>query len=148
MVLLHTAMSMLSGIVTVVLCLVIFRKKSLGVWGWIASFFPDMPLFTLAFFGATNLGNVLLFSHTAGVLIFPIFLVLIDVLLIEIGWLKYISWMPYPKYMKNVRRVESIVEKLEKYNAIPRPARVKRVYLVGILAGVVHLTINLLAGAL
>jgi len=148
MVFFHTLVSILGGLITVALVYLIYRKRSVSLWGWIASFFPDMPVFWLATLGATNLGTVLLFSHTLGIFVFPIFLVIIDILLIEIAWLKYISWLPYPKYMRTVDKIERIIEKLEKYNAIPRPIRVKRVYVVGVIAGIVHLALNILIGAL
>ena len=147
-VLFHTIVSMVGGLITVVIAYLIYRKPSVSVWGWIASFFPDMPIFWLAVLGATGLGNVMLLTHTVGIFIFPIFLVIIDILLIEIAWLRYVSWLPYPRFMRTVGKFESFIEKLEKYNAIPRPVRVQRVYIMGVLAGAVHLVINLFIGSL
>ncbi len=144
MVFLHTGASILGGIITVAVTYLVYRKSSVSVWAWIASFFPDMPVFWLATLGATNLGGVLLVSHTMGIFLFPLLLVIVDILLLEIVWIRYISWLPYPKYMRTIRRIDAFMEKLESYHAIPRPIRVKRVYAVGVLAGVIHLVINVL----
>lgn len=144
MVLIHTAVSMIGGAVTAILAYVIYRGKAESLWGWMASFFFDLPFLWLVPLGVTNIGNLMILTHTAGILIFPVFIVMIDIILINLAILKYFTWLPFPKSLKNIKKINDIVERLNKYNAIPTPIRIERVYLVGILAGIVHLAINVI----
>lgn len=144
----HLTFTIISGIVTIVLALAIYRKRAVAAWGWIASFGPDLPVFLLAPLGATNLTTVLLVTHTLGLFLFPLILVIADILLLELWLLRKISFSPYPKAMRTVKRVDRFMHSLEKYNAIPRPVRIKRVYLIGLVAGGVHVVVNLLAGSI
>jgi len=148
MVLFHTAVSIAGGLITVIIAYLLYRKKAVSLWGWIASFYSDLPVFLLVPLGATTLGTTLLLTHTLGILLFPLLLVLADIFLIGIGWVRKLSWLPYPKTMRMVKKFDDIMDILEQYNAIPRPIRVKRVYVVGVLAGVIHLLLNLVIGVL
>ncbi len=146
MVLFHTSVSILGGIITVLIVYFLYRKKGPVVWAWLASFLPDIPVFWLVPLGVTNIGIVLLITHTIGIFIFAALLALLDILLIELSWTRYFP--PFPKVMKIIKKIGSWTETLERYHAVPRPIRVKRVFLVGLLAGAVHLAINLLIGVL
>ncbi|MFH1445347.1 MAG: hypothetical protein ABIF08_02600 [Nanoarchaeota archaeon] len=144
MVLFHTVISIVSGLLTVLVTYTIYKNKSVPLWGWMASFFPDIPMLWFAPLGVTNLENLMLVTHTVGVLIFPIFLVIIDVVLINLALLKHFTWLPHPASLKNVEKVNYIVERLKRYNAIPKPVRIERVYVAGVLAGIIHLAINII----
>ena len=144
MVLFHTAVSMLGRVITVLIAYAIYRDKAEPLWGWFASFFQDLPALWLIPLGVTNIGNLMIVTHTIGILVFPVFLVMVDIILINLMLLKYFSWFPFPKSLKNIKKINRIVEILKKYNAIPTPARVERVYMVGIVAGIVHLAINVI----
>jgi len=148
MVLIHMLASIITAAITSIISYVIFRKRAVASWGWFASFFPDMPVFWLVPLGVTGLGNVLILSHTAGIFVFPLLLMIIDILLIELAWLRCICWLPYPRFMRKVKKIDYWADTLEKYNAIPRPIRVTRVYIVGVMAGLIHLGFNLLIGFL
>jgi hypothetical protein len=86
----------------------------------------------------------MLFSHTIGIFIFPLALVLIDILLIELRMVKRIRPISFllPKGFKSAIKAEMIVEKFQLYGLIPQPIRIRRVYTAGVIAGVVHLLIN------
>lgn len=146
MVLFHIMVSIAGGILSIILMYLIYQKFDAGIWGFIASFFPDMPVFFLVPLGVTNIETTLIVSHTVGMFVFPIFLVIIDLLIIEIMWARYILWMPYPKSLRLLEKINSIVLHLERYNAIPRPIRLPRVYVVGVLAGGIHLVLNIMIG--
>ncbi|MBU0898626.1 MAG: hypothetical protein ABIH55_03150 [Nanoarchaeota archaeon] len=149
MVLIHTAVSIAGGAITAILAYVIYRSKAESLWGWIASFFFDLPVLWLVPLGVTNIGNLMIVTHTAGILVFPIFLVMIDIILINLAILKHFSWLPFPKSFSNINKINKIVETLKKYNTIPIPVRVERVYVIGALAGIIHLAINVIVmGAL
>lgn len=143
MVFAHVAISTLGAVITVGIILLLTRKISIAVWGWIASFFPDLPVFWLSPLGATNLGATLLVTHTVGIFLFPLILVIADILLIEALWLARFSWLPLPKNLKTAGKA---ARTLQKYRTLPKPIRIKYVYLVGVLAGIIHLAINLLVG--
>jgi len=148
MVLSHLGVSILGGIITIIISYLIFRKKAVSIWGFVASFLPDTPVFLLATLGATGLGNVMIITHSAGIFIFPLVPIIADVLLIEFEFVRNLSWLPFPSYMKTLKKIDTVIDTLEKYYAIPRPIRVNRVFFVGLLAGVIHLAINVLIGSL
>lgn len=148
MVLIHALISALGGVITIVVLYLLYRKPSVCFWGWIASFLSDIPVFWLSTLGATSLGTVMFITHTAGIFLFPIALVILDIFLIEITWIKYFSWLPYPRYVRILGKIDRFAETLEKYKAIPKPIRVTRVYFVGVLAGIIHLVVNMIVGFL
>lgn len=121
-----------------------YRKASVAVWGFVGSLFVDAPMILLAPLGATSLFNVSLITHSLGIIIFPIILVIIDILLIEFRLLKYLKpvYGLLPSTLKTAVRIEMQVEKLQNYHAIPGPERIQSVFVAGVLAGAVNLIIS------
>lgn len=152
MVLEHVLYSVMTGITMVFLSYMIYRRPSICFWGWIAGFMPDLPVLIQTPLGVPvwNLFWALVLSHTLGIIIFPIVLLIIDVLLIELGLIRYLKpfYTLMPPSARTAIRIESFVERLQGYSFIPMPERLKSVFLVGALAGIVHLAINLIVWSL
>ena len=144
------AVSILIGLLASSISIVVFRKKYIGVWAFFGGVAPDWPRIFLTPLGSTNLDTLLWATHTAGIFIFPVLLVLIDIPLMEIEFAKYIK--PFnsllPDTMKKVIRTEKTIEKLQKYKILPKPTRVGLVYLAAVFAGLVHLVANFFMGQL
>lgn len=147
MVLEHVVYSVITGIIMVFLGYMIYRRPSICFWGWIAAFMPDLPVLIQTPLGVPvwSLSWVLVLSHTVGIIVFPIVLLIIDVLLIEIGLIRYLKpfYLMLPNPLRTAVRVENFIERLQGYSFIPMPERLKSVFVVGLLAGIVHLIINL-----
>lgn len=148
--LLSFLISILIGLVSGAVVILVFRRVYIGFWAFIAGIAPDWPRIFLTPLGLTNMENLLLVTHTAGLFIFPLLLVLIDIPLMEIGFFKFLK--PFNNYLpeniKSILKTETLVERLQKYKILPRPARIKFVYLAGMFAGLVHILINFLTGTL
>jgi len=147
MVLEHVLYSLITGIIMVFLGYMIYRRPSICFWAWIAGFMPDLPVLIQTPLGVPvwNLFWVLVLSHTIGIIVFPLILLIIDVLLIEIGLIRYLRpfYLMLPGSFRTAVRFESGIERLQRYSLIPMPERLKSVFVVGMLAGIVHLIINL-----
>ena len=142
--------TVLAGLISAAIGILIYRRIHIGFWGFLGGIAADWPKYLLATLGATNLHNVLLVTHTAGIVLFPIILVILDILLLEVSLLRYLKpfYFILPKQLKAAVRFEKKIEGLQKYNAIPRPIRIGAVYSVGVIGGIIHLAINLAIGAL
>ena len=119
----------------------LFRKLSVFLWGFTAALLPDLPIYILSILGATNLGTILIINRFLGLFLWPVFLMVLDLLLIELdlfGYLKPLSLL-LPESFKTALKFEVIVEKLQRYNAIPRPTRLKTVYKVGYVSILIYL---------
>lgn len=138
------------ALVSFLVSLVYYRKTGIAFWGYIGALLPDVPKIILVILGATNLQLVNLASHTIGLLLWPVILVIADVFLIELAFLKVAK--PFrrllPGNLKAALRIERIAETLQGYHAIPRPERVKAVYFAGLAGGIINLFIMAVAGAL
>ncbi|MBL7206234.1 MAG: hypothetical protein ISS36_01405 [Candidatus Aenigmarchaeota archaeon] len=155
MILFHAGISIIVGITAAIIAYAIYRKASVSLWAYLAGFLLDLPIFILIPFKVSNLDNLLLFSHTAGIFIWPVILVILDIFLIEAQLLKYIVALLKlihlgisNKSVKRLEKIDGLLERLEEYHIIPAPIRLSRVYIVGVMAGVVHLVINLAIGVL
>lgn len=146
----HTAASVLTGLLTAILAYVLYRKVAVSLWGYISGFLADLPFFLLAPLGVTNLYNLLLLSHTTGIFLLPLLTVLLDLVLMGLGYLKPLRpFRPFlPKSLKLALKAEKIVGRLQQYRAVPQPVRVARVYAIGVAAGMIHLGVNLFFGVL
>lgn len=133
------------GIVSYALGYLIYRKVSVAFWAYISVFLPSIPVFVLSVLGASNLVLVSWLSHTIGILIYPVIMAIIDILLIEISLLRFVKPFRFllPGAFRTAIKIEETIETLEEYHAIPRPIRVQRVYIVGIIAGLVNLIFSL-----
>ncbi len=129
---------------------VFYRRTSIAVWGYIGAFLPDLPTLVLAPLGATGLYTVQLLSHTIGVIFWPVILLIIDVFLIEFSLLRIAR--PFgsllPGSFRMAIKIEKLVERFQDYYAIPRPERLKAVYMSGVTAGIINLFVGLVIGSL
>lgn len=142
----YFAVSIVIGLISASFAYFLYRRHSVMLWGYTAGVLPDFP-HALNFIGVTNTYNLLVITHVFGVFIFTAFLVVLDILLIELSLLRYFSPLkPLLKPLKPLFIAEDIAEKLQKYNAIPRPERLERVYVVAVVAIIIHLSINLMLG--
>ena len=123
----------------------VYRKVSVAFWAYVSVFLPSAPAFVLSLFGAKNLELVSWLSHTAGVVVFPAMMVVLDVLLIETSLLRFLR--PFsgllPRNIRIMIRIEEALRTLEKHYLMPRPERVQRVYAVGVIAGLVNMIFSL-----
>jgi len=138
------------GIITGLVSFILFRRYHIGVWAFFAGLAPDWPHIFLTPLGLTNLDKLLWITHTIGIFIFPILLVIADILLIEIGLVRYLKPLHniLPKSVKSVIKIQSAVSRLQKYRILPSPTKIQLVYLAGVLSGLIHLLINFLIGQL
>jgi len=146
--LLQTALLYVIAIISAVAVYAVHRRFSLSLWAYLAAFFPEWPVF-LELFGAENLSTVTLLSHTVGIVIYPIALIVLDVFLIEASLLRYLK--PFrdflPKGIRKVLKAEEVLERFQRYHSIPTPDRLTSVYAVGVFAGIVHFAFYLFFGA-
>jgi len=142
--------TLFAGIIAAFIGALIYRRIHLAFWGFLAGIASDWPTYILGPLGATNLHGVLWVSHIGGIVLFPIILVVLDILLMEISLIKYLKpfYVILPKPLKSAVRFERLVERLQHYSTIPRPAKIGAVYAVGVIGGLIHLVINLVIGAL
>ena len=140
--------TILIGILSALLAYVLYRRTSVMLWGYIAGTLPDSP-YGLTLIGVTNIQNLLIITHSFGIILFAILLVILDIFLIELSLLRYLSPLKgLLKPLKPLFAAEEVARRLEKYNTIPRPERLKSVYVVSVVAGIIHLCINLIIGIL
>lgn len=148
----HLLYSLITGIIMIFLGFMIYKRPSICAWGFIAGFIPDLPVLIQTPLGVPvfSLFWVLVLSHTLGIIIFPLILLIIDVVLIEIGLIRYLKplYLILPDSFKTAIKVESAIERLQGYSLMPMPERLKSVFVVGVLAGIVHLIINLVVWSL
>ncbi|MBI4020554.1 MAG: hypothetical protein HY367_04430 [Candidatus Aenigmarchaeota archaeon] len=136
------------GLISASIIYLIYRNGGPAAWAFIAAMLIDSPKI-LILFGVENIDTLLFYSHTTGIFLFPILLVAIDILLIELSLVKFLK--PFKNFSKTLRELlmlEDAIERLQKYHAIPRPIRVARLYLVAVITGVVHLVLNFIIGSL
>jgi hypothetical protein len=136
------------GIITGLFAYIIYRRHSVILWGFLAGILPDLPS-GLNFLGLTDSYNLLIVTHIFGVFLITVFLVLVDMFLIELKLLRFL----YPirgilAPMKPLFIAYKAAEKLEAYNAIPSPERLQRVYVVSLVSIIIHLSINLILGVI
>ena len=138
--------AMLVGIFAGVISHILFKRDRLTVWAFIAGIAPEWPNIFLAPLGVTGLENLLFLTHTAGIFLFPVILVIIDITLIELGMTSILK--PFNSYLpdklKSLIKLEYWVEKFEKKGILPTPARISSVYLIGVFAGTLNIGIDLL----
>jgi hypothetical protein len=126
-----------------------YRKTSAAFWGYVSAWLFEVPIFLLFVTGAQNIQGFDLFVHTLGIPVMAMLLVIGDILLTEIaliGVLKPLSFI-LPKNFSSAIRIYDITKALQKYHAIPEPERVKTVFLVSLLGGIISLVILFAAGA-
>ena len=148
--LISLGISLLIGLLTGILAWASFRRYHIGLWAFLAGVAPDWPRILLAPLGVANLDSLLWITHTVGIFIFPIILVIADILLMEIGLVRYLK--PFhnflPTQIKSAIKIESFLERLQKYNIVPKTEKMQLVYLTGVMAGLIHLLINFFIGQL
>ncbi len=126
---------------------ILHRRFSLALWAYIAAFLPDWFM-ALTLLGAENLETTSLFSHTIGIFLYPIALLILDIFLIEASFLRYLKPLRevLPAGLKKAVKAEEVLERFQRYHTIPTAERLGKVYAVGLLGGIVHLAFYLIWG--
>lgn len=132
---------MFSAVFSFIVCYLVYKRFSVAVWGYVATYIHRVPVAIVAITGGTNLSLFALLNHTLGILIYPVILAVIDILLLEIAFIRFIKPISFilPKGLQTVIKIESFLSVLQEYHAIPRPERVKWVYGAGVIAGIINL---------
>ena len=71
-----------TAIAAVLVIFLVYRRISLSIWGFIASLLVDIPILFMMPLGTGNLLNFSIVTHSIGLVIFPLLLVIADLLLI------------------------------------------------------------------
>lgn len=141
---LELAATLIIGLFAGVITYIFFRKQHLTFWAFLAGIAPDWPRIFLSPLGVTNLENLLFLTHTVGILLFPLALVIVDITLIELGMTSLLR--PFnsylPKKIQSLVNLEKSVASLEKKGFIPMPTKIRLVYLIGVLAGGLKLVLD------
>ena len=139
--LLEFGVAVASAVVSFIVCYLAYGNSTVASWGYIAAFLPRLPVAFIALLGGANLGMFAWFSHTIGIMFYPMFLAIADILLLELAFLRVIKPFSFmlPKGIKAAIRAQGFIESMQKYHAIPRPFRVQSVYVAGIMAGMINL---------
>jgi hypothetical protein len=145
---LEAVVAMFSAVFSYIVVYLVYRKFSVAVWGYVAAYIPRIPVTLIAITGGTNLGLFAWLSHTAGILLYPIILVIADILLLEIALVKIVKPISafLPKGVQTAVRIESFLSRMQDYHAVPRPVRVQWVYEAGVIAGLINLIFVLAFG--
>jgi len=132
---------MFSAVFSYIACYLIYKRFSVAVWGYISAFIPRIPVTIVTITGGTNLLLFSWLSHTAGILVYPLILAIIDILLLEIALVRVAKPIAFmlPQSLQTAIKVESFLSTLQEYHAVPRPVRVQWVYGAGVIAGIVNL---------
>lgn len=132
---------MFSAIFSLIVTYAVYRQFVIAVWGYIAAFIPRIPVTLVALTGGTNLLGFAWLSHTAGILIYPVFLTIADILLLEIALIRIVRPISFalPKSVQTAIKMEAFLDRLQDYHAVPRPVRIQAVYGAGVIAGVINL---------
>jgi len=130
-----------SAIFSYIACYLIYKRFSVAVWGLVAAFLPRIPVAIVGLTGGTNLLMFAWLSHTVGVLLYSLFLVIADILLLEIALIKIVRPISFilPKGLQTAIKAESMLSRLQDYHAVPRPVRLQWVFGAGIFAGMINL---------
>ena len=130
-----------SAVFSYIAAYLIYKRFAVAVWAYIAAFIPRLPVTIVVLTGGTNLTTFAWLSHTAGILVYPIFLVIADILLIEVALIRIIRPISFilPSSIQAAIKAESFVSLLQDYHAVPRPVRVQWVYGAGVIAGMINL---------
>lgn len=129
-----------SAFVAAILAYLIFRKKEIAVWAYLAAFIPRAILTIVSLTGASNLGILAWLSHTAGAFIYPMLLAMGNILLVEVALAKRVKReSSLPLEVRHAVKIERFLGKLQDRRLLPKAVSVKQVYLAGVLAGLINL---------
>jgi len=130
-----------SAIFSYIACYLIYNRFSVAVWGLVAAFLPRIPVAIVGLTGGTNLLVFAWLSHTVGVILYSLLLVIADILLLEIALIKIVRPISFimPKGLQTAIKAESMLSRLQEYHAVPRPVRLQWVFGAGMFAGIINL---------
>ncbi len=138
-----------AALITYAITYLHYRRTSAAFWGYIAVWLLEVSPFIAFITGAQNLQFFDLFNHAFGIPVIAALLVIADILLIQIalvGALKPLSFV-MPNQIKALLRIESAIETLQKYHALPHTERVEAVFVAAVIGGLVDLALLFFAGA-
>jgi hypothetical protein len=130
-----------SAIFSYIAVYLVYKRFSVAVWAYIAAFIPRIPIAIVSMTGGTNLIGLAWLSHTLGIIVYPMILVIADILLLEIALVRLVKPIAFilPKSVQTAIKAESMLSVLQEYHAVPRPERIQWVYGAGIYAGIINL---------
>lgn len=146
--LLEMTVIMFSAIFSFIITYFIYKRFAVAVWGYIGAFLPRIPVTLVALAGGTNLLVFAWVSHVLGILLYPMLLAVADILLLEIALIRVARPVAFmlPKGLQTAIKIESFIDRMQDYHAVPRPVRVQWVYGAGAIAGMVNMIFAVVFG--
>ena len=137
-----------SAIFSYIAAYVVYKRFSVAVWAYLAAFIPRIPINIVKMTGGENLLGFAWLSHTAGIVVYPALLAIVDILLLEIALIKVVKPIAFalPKGLQTAIRIEGFLDKMQSYHAVPRPVRVQWVFGAGVIAGLINLIFVMMFG--
>ncbi len=132
---------------------ILTRRVHISFWSFFGTFLYEWPKILLLF-GVSNLETLLLFNYTAGVVLIPLLLVALNFIFIQLNLfirMRFILKLIHRKKgLINTMRIALLasdgIRFLQKHNVLPKQGEAKRVYLAGVIAGLVRLSVYLYCG--
>lgn len=138
-----------SAFVAAVLAYLIFRKREIALWAYLAAFIPRAILTIVFLTGASNLRILAWLSHTAGAFIYPMLLAMGNILLVEVALAKRVKReSSLPLDVRRAVKIERFLGRLQDRKLLPSAVSVKHLYLACVLAGLINLVFVLGFGLL
>jgi len=132
---------------------VLTKRIHISFWSFFGTFLYEWPK-VLLLFGVQNIGTLLLFNYTVGVAIIPFSLVLLNFVFLQLNMfvkMKFLFRLIHRKRglfntMKLAIVANDAIRSLQKYNILPRRDETRKVYLAGVVAGLVRLSVFIYSG--
>ena len=129
------------------------RRIHISFWSFFGAFLYDWPK-VLLLFGVQNIGSLLFFNYTVGIVIIPFFLVLLNFVFLQLNMfvkLKFLFRLIHRKRgpfntIKIALAANNIIRSLQKYSILPKHDETRKVYMAGVIAGLVRLSVFLYCG--
>jgi len=132
---------------------ILTRRIHISFWSFFGTFIYEWPKLLLLF-GVQNIGTLLLFNYTIGIIIIPFFLVALNFVFLQLNIFIRIKFVlrlvnrnnsPF-NTMKIAMLATDVIKSLQKHNILPKHDETERVYMAGVLAGLVRLSVFLYCG--
>ena len=132
---------------------ILTRRIHISFWSFFGTFLYEWPKILLLF-GVQNIGSLILFNYTVGVAIIPFFLVALNFIFLQLNMfvkMKFLFRIIHRKRglfntMKIALVANDAIRSLQKYNILPKRDEARKVYLAGVVAGLVRLSVFLYSG--
>lgn len=132
---------------------ILTRRIHISFWAFFGTFLYEWPKILLLF-GVQNLETLMFFNYTAGIVLIPFLLVALNFIFIQLNLflrLRFVLKLIHRKKgLVNTMRIALLasdsIRFLQKHNILPRQEEARRVYLAGVVAGLVRLSVYLYSG--